>query len=205
MSDRSALVATQLALWFALAVIVLLGISSQRGPTPTPSAPPTPTESAWEWPRPEYERGLLASRVTVEEEVGDPTPAPANASSTATAHLMEAPETSVLTHDEMRSVLATAGWPAAWREDALSVACGPGVLRDWEVRPQGESGCDKAALGAAGEIGLFQLMPGWAEWCGVDVQYLRLPLVNARCAWEIVEYEITTGLPAFAHWSVQPR
>jgi len=60
-------------------------------------------------------------------------------------------------------------------------------------------------MGALGEISLFQLMPGWAEWCGVDVEHLWLPLVNARCAWEIVEYEITTGLSAFAHWSVQPR
>lgn len=182
---------------FVILVLTVALVGMLRGGEPPSPATPTPTESAWEWPRPEY--------ATVENPIEWPVPDIPTATPEAMAHLMEVPETSVLTHDEMRSVLATAGWPAAWREDGLSVSCGPGQTRAGEVRPQGESGCDKAALGAAGEIGLFQLMPGWAEWCGVDVEHLWYPLVNARCAWEIVEYEITTGLPAFAHWSVQPR
>jgi hypothetical protein len=105
-----------------------------------------------------------------------------------------------LSREDAESVLLTAGWPVDWVAEGLSVACGYGNLR----HPQGESGCDPRAVGASGEVGMFQIMRGWADWCGIDHQYLYLPLVNARCALMIREYEEARGLPSWGMWSVKP-
>ena len=105
-----------------------------------------------------------------------------------------------LSREDAESVLLTAGWPVEWVGEGLSVACGYGNLH----HPQGESGCDPRAVGSSGEVGMFQIMRGWSDWCGIDHQYLYLPLVNARCALAIVQYEESIGLPRWSHWSIRP-
>lgn len=75
-----------------------------------------------------------------------------------------------LTEAEMRAVLTEAGWPAAWHDDALSVA--------WC-----ESKWSPYAIGDGGNsLGAWQLWRGWFEPAGYSVGQAFDPLVNARVA-----------------------
>lgn len=111
---------------------------------------------------------------------------------------------SPLTEQQLRGVLLEAGWPVEYVPHGLAIACGiatPGVYATAVAsHPSGESGCDPAAVGAAGEAGLLQVHPIWFATCGATGAQLADPLTNARCALQIVrDGEASTGNP-WQHW-----
>jgi hypothetical protein len=116
------------------------------------------------------------------------------------------PETTIiplgpLTEEQATAVMIEAGWPDHLIPEALSVACGIGNAR-W---PQGESGCNPAAIGDSGNaLGLFQLWPVWRSYCGITYDEARLPVANAACAWQVYQYDLDTGQDGWAQWSVKP-
>ena len=83
-------------------------------------------------------------------------------------------------------------------EEAYRVACGGGSTRF------GESACTPSITNGH-HIGLFQLDPGWAEFCGTDPWTLYYPAVNLHCTRQILLYEESRGLPRWSHWQVQPQ
>lgn len=193
----------------AIAILIGVALGALAYPLWDRADPPEPTEAA----TPQ----AVATIATPTAATLTPSPTSyvlATVIEPSTAPVYEPPPTSrnpgvtgVLTREDMRSVLVTADWPEGWIEDAIRVACGPGVTRSGLAAPSGESGCDKGAEGEAEEIGLFQIMPGWSEFCGLGSrsEWLFYPLANAGCALAIVEDSIARGLDPWHHWSVRPR
>ena len=75
-----------------------------------------------------------------------------------------------LTEAEMRAVLVEAGWPAAWHDDALSVAW---CESHWSPYAVGDGG---------NSLGAWQLWRGWWAAAGQDLGQWADPLTNARVA-----------------------
>ncbi len=103
-----------------------------------------------------------------------------------------------LTRDDFFILARTVGYEREWViAEAFRVACGGGST------VYGESYCTPSAFNGH-HIGLFQIDPGWSEFCGVDAWALYYPAVNLACARMIVLYEEANGLPRWTHWEVQP-
>lgn len=100
----------------------------------------------------------------------------------------------VLTEPEMLALLHAEGWPIHLIQAAMRVA--------W-----GESRWSPGAVGDGGRsLGLFQLNAAtWAPYCGITADSLLDAATNARCAWQVYQYDVARheGDGWYA-WSVKP-
>ena len=123
----------------------------------------------------------------------------ARASSVGTLSLIEAATARVratggsLTSEEMPVLLAEAGWPEHLVGAAMRVA--------WC-----ESKWSPYAIGDGGRsLGLFQLAVAlWFDYAHEDPEQWADPLVNARTAWAVYQYDEARGQLPFAQWTCQP-
>lgn len=97
-----------------------------------------------------------------------------------------------LSRDAMLDVLRAAGWPEALFEEALAVS--------WC-----ESKWSPGAVGDGGNsLGLFQLNRMWFGYAGEDAALWADPLVNARTAYAVYQYDSGRGYPAWKQWTCKP-
>ena len=108
-----------------------------------------------------------------------------------------------LTEAEAIAVLEAAGWPTELIPQALAVFCGIGNQSGF---PRGESGCSPGAVGDSGRsLGFAQLNGAtWAPYCGITEEMLMDVLENARCAWQVYNYDLSRGQAAWTQWTVKP-
>ncbi|MCC7365937.1 MAG: hypothetical protein IT303_16345 [Dehalococcoidia bacterium] len=101
---------------------------------------------------------------------------------------------------ELLHVLELAGWPEHLRDQAARVVAGP--TRNC---PTGESGGYVAAGAGHTYKGLFQLTaPFWFSYAGEDWTQWADPVVNARTAWKVYQYDIARGAPPWTQWTCKP-
>lgn len=94
-----------------------------------------------------------------------------------------------LSEAEMRAVLTLAGWPVELHAEALAVA--------WC-----ESRWSPLAVGdGSNSLGLFQLNGMWFPYAGEDGTRWADPLVNARTAYAVYQYDIGRGYVPWKQWS----
>lgn len=94
-----------------------------------------------------------------------------------------------LSEAEMRAVLTLAGWPAELHDEALAIS--------WC-----ESRWSPYAVGDGGNsLGLFQLNGMWFPYAGEDGTRWADPLVNARTAYAVYQYDIGRGYVPWKQWS----
>jgi len=118
----------------------------------------------------------------------DPAPTPGEIVATAAGRVREIG--GQLSEDEMRHILALAGWPEELTDEALRVAW---VESRWSPYARGYE-CPSC-------LGLFQLHADtWGPYCGVDREALFDPLANATCALSVYLYDLERGQPAWWQW-----
>jgi len=105
-----------------------------------------------------------------------------------------------LTEADIDAVLELAGWPRELWAEARAVVCGIGNQSGF---PWGESNCHPASRNGE-SLGLFQLWSGWFPYFGEDVSQWDDPVVNARTAWKVYQYDLGRGQAPWTQWSVKP-
>ena len=129
-----------------------------------------------------------------------PTPTPS-----ATPLLTPEPTTihpwpSQLTEADIDAVLELAGWPRELWAEARAVACGIGNQSGF---PWGESNCHPGSRNGE-SLGLFEVWSGWFPYFGEDVNQWSDPVVNARTAWKVYQYDTARGQAPWTQWTVKP-
>jgi len=97
-------------------------------------------------------------------------------------------------------VLELAGWPRELWAQAKAVTCGIGNQSGY---PWGESNCHPGSRNGE-SLGLFELWAGWFPYFGEDVNQWADPVVNARTAWNVYQYDIDRGQAPWTQWTVKP-
>lgn len=95
-----------------------------------------------------------------------------------------------LSEEDLDLVLSEAGWPEDLRPAAKSVMY---CESTWN------------SLARNGQYrGLFQLSPLWFDYAGVDIELWADPMVNARVAYLVVEYDLAREWDPWAQWECKP-
>lgn len=90
----------------------------------------------------------------------------------------------------MRDVLTAAGWPVDLHDWALAI-----TWRESRWSPMAANWGDQAD--GLGSTGLFQLWSGWYRFAGEDYTDWADPVVNARTAWAVYQYDVARGQPGY--------
>lgn len=108
----------------------------------------------------------------------------------------EAAYPTILSYEQLRDVLAQAGWPEWLAQQAIAVAfC--------------ESNYGRHKTNGV-MLGLFQLSDaqngwqGWWQYFGFDSSRYAEPVYNAQLALLIVYYDIERGYAPFSQWECRP-
>ena len=99
----------------------------------------------------------------------------------------------VLTPQEFTEIMVAAGWPVHLLSEALAVAMCESGLSPWAVGDNGAA------------LGLFQVHGSpWWRYAGESIEAWRDPLVQARVAWSVYNYDLAHGYPAWKQWQCKP-